>query len=380
MASTAPSPLYEVYQARWHFSSAMLTAVFAVYAGPVMLTLALFGALSDTIGRRRMAFVAISTILIALVTLALARNVWWVFGARALQGFGVGIGATTLTAAVVDGGRSETAAAASVATVASNIGVAVGALGAGLFLVYAPDPATTLFAVLAAIFFLSLNVVRLLPDSRKAASTPRRLLGFRIGVPDRSRLAFWLYSAVLFVTWSVGGLYLSLGPSIAALDSPSTSHLVGAATVAILGFVGAIVTAAFHRWSDHLQIATGAPALMAGLLVVLWSCVVRSEELFLFGSIVLSCGWGLLNIGSFRGLVGLSNWTNRAAVLSSVYLMSYFAFSVPSMIAGVATDHFGLRQTTIVFGLAGACVTLVVSIIIAASWRSEIARSRASAR
>ena len=50
-ASAAASPLYGVYQARFHFSAATLTAVFAVYVLVLLVTLLLFGSVSDYLGR-----------------------------------------------------------------------------------------------------------------------------------------------------------------------------------------------------------------------------------------------------------------------------------------------------------------------------------------
>ena len=53
VATAAPAPLYDVYQAEWHFSVTTLTAVFAVYAFVLLVTLLMFGAVSDYFGRRR---------------------------------------------------------------------------------------------------------------------------------------------------------------------------------------------------------------------------------------------------------------------------------------------------------------------------------------
>ncbi len=53
LASTAPSPLYGIYQQRWQFTSTLLTVVFAAYAIVLLLTLLLLGRLSDHVGRRR---------------------------------------------------------------------------------------------------------------------------------------------------------------------------------------------------------------------------------------------------------------------------------------------------------------------------------------
>ena len=57
-AAAAPSPLYGVYQARWRFSATTLTAVFAAYAVLLLVTLLVFGPVSDYLGRRRVILAA----------------------------------------------------------------------------------------------------------------------------------------------------------------------------------------------------------------------------------------------------------------------------------------------------------------------------------
>ncbi|MGH3267036.1 MAG: hypothetical protein ACRDNS_34215, partial [Trebonia sp.] len=59
-ASAAPTPLYGVYQARWGFSAATLTAVFAIYVLFLLATLLVLGSLADHIGRRPLVITAIA--------------------------------------------------------------------------------------------------------------------------------------------------------------------------------------------------------------------------------------------------------------------------------------------------------------------------------
>jgi len=51
-ASSAPSPLYPVYQAEFGFSALTLTVIFAVYVLALMASLLTVGRLSDYLGRR----------------------------------------------------------------------------------------------------------------------------------------------------------------------------------------------------------------------------------------------------------------------------------------------------------------------------------------
>ena len=58
--AAAPAPLYGVYRAQWRFSATTLTAVFAVYALALLVTLLVFGSLSDYLGRRHVITVALA--------------------------------------------------------------------------------------------------------------------------------------------------------------------------------------------------------------------------------------------------------------------------------------------------------------------------------
>src|SRR5260370_608548 len=58
-ASSAPSPLYAVYAARWHFSPITLTAIFGVYALALLAALLTTGRLSDHLGRQAVGLLAL---------------------------------------------------------------------------------------------------------------------------------------------------------------------------------------------------------------------------------------------------------------------------------------------------------------------------------
>ena len=58
-ASSAPTPLYAVYQSKWGFTPITITAVFGIYALAVLAALLTVGSLSDYVGRRPVLLVAI---------------------------------------------------------------------------------------------------------------------------------------------------------------------------------------------------------------------------------------------------------------------------------------------------------------------------------
>src|SRR5215470_15169960 len=85
-ASATPSPLYGVYQARWHFSTPVLSLVHATYAIGVLVSLLLVGSLSDQAGRRPVLAWSLLGLLVSTFVFATASSVTWLFVARAVQG------------------------------------------------------------------------------------------------------------------------------------------------------------------------------------------------------------------------------------------------------------------------------------------------------
>ncbi len=101
-SSSAPSPLYPLYQQQWGFSPGMLTAVFAVYALALLATLLTIGSISDHVGRRPVLIGALLLLVVSMGVFVLADDVGWLVLARVLQGLAVGAATGAVSAAVID--------------------------------------------------------------------------------------------------------------------------------------------------------------------------------------------------------------------------------------------------------------------------------------
>src|SRR5580692_12393749 len=75
IAAGAPSPLYGVYQATWHFSAITLTTVFAVYVVALLAAFLVAGRLSDHLGRRPVIIAALVTEVVAMACFGIASAV-----------------------------------------------------------------------------------------------------------------------------------------------------------------------------------------------------------------------------------------------------------------------------------------------------------------
>src|SRR5712664_1683313 len=100
-AAGAPSPLYVVYEAMWHFSPITLTAIFGVYALALLAALLTTGRLSDHLGRQAVVLLALPLLLAGVLAFIVASSVAWLFAARILQGLGTGMAAGAISAWLV---------------------------------------------------------------------------------------------------------------------------------------------------------------------------------------------------------------------------------------------------------------------------------------
>jgi MFS family permease len=371
-STTAPSILYRRYEADWHFSSAVTTAVFGVYSITVIAALLLTGSASDA-GRRK-PFIMISLALSAasMILFLAADGVGWLFVARIVQGLGVGVGLSVLGGMLLDlrpGGRQG----AFVNQAAPNVGMIVGALGTGALVDFGPRPTVVVYALLLAVFLVALPLVLVLPET--AAATPRTgAVLSKLSLPAGRHREFWLISLAAIATWAVGGFYLSLGPTASAQVLHSDSFTVNGIAIAVLGGAALLAQVLCYGWSFEREMVVGASLLGLGIAGVLYSMWPNSAFFFFAGSVVLSFGWGLTAIGSFRSVVALAHPTRRAEVVAAVYVVSYLAFSLPAVAAGYATERFGLRSTMVVFGMvvtAMALVAAVTAVKMRPAWRPE---------
>jgi MFS family permease len=139
-AAGAPSPLYGIYRAQLRFSATTLTAVFAIYALVLLITLLIFGSVSDYLGRRRVILAALMVTAGACAVFLAAHSVALLFAARALQGLAVGTATGALGAALIDLQPEGSGLAPLITTAASTLGLGAGALGSSALAQYGPAP------------------------------------------------------------------------------------------------------------------------------------------------------------------------------------------------------------------------------------------------
>ncbi|MFI5959050.1 MFS transporter [Cryptosporangium sp. NPDC051539] len=360
-AASAPSPLYVVYQAKWGFSTPMLTVVFAVYVVALLVALVTVGRLSDYLGRRPVLFAALVVETIGMGIFLQADGLGSLIVARIVQGLATGAATGTISATLVDllpPGRARLGAMINSAVPLT--GLALGALASGLLVQFAGSPTTLVFAGLTAVFGLLALLVLALPTTIARRPGALAALRPRLGVPRPARAAFLAASPVLVATWAMGGLYLSLGASLTAGVLGVHNHVVAGLVVTVLAGAGAIAGIVGSSRDPGHVMTVGAGLLALGTIGSLIALLDASAPGFFVGSAVAGAGFGAGFLGAFRSLSSLAPPDERAGLFGAVYAVSYLGFSVPAVIAGVLAPRIGLRDTAV--GYAAVVVVLASAV------------------
>jgi hypothetical protein len=349
-ASAAPTPLYRVYQARWGFSAATLTAVFAVYVLFLLMTVLIFGSVSDHAGRRPVIITALGADTAACLVFVLAHGAGVLFAARALQGIAVGLAASALGAALLDL-RPAGSLAPLVTSNGGTAGLALGALGTSVLAQYGPAPTHLVWWLLLGTFLAAILLTALTPEPGTARPGALASLRPHIAVPRPARATFARAAPALIAVWALGGFYLSLGPTLAAQLSGSHNLLWGGVIAFLLTGPGAVTSSAFRNSAPPAVMLAGCLGLLGGAAVTVAAIMARTPALLLLGTVMAGLGFGPGNLGAYRVIMARADSSDRAGLIAAISTVQYLAFGLPALIAGVATSHFGLHDTALVYSV-----------------------------
>jgi MFS family permease len=359
-AASAPTPLYVVYQKAWGFPNSTLTVIFAVYVFGLIGSLLVLGGLSDHVGRRPVLATAIALEGVAFVLFFFAGDVTVLLVARIAQGIATGAAFSTLGATLVDmNPRHSPGRAGLVNSIAPISGLALGAIGCGALVQFAPAPTHLVFALLLAGTVLAILAVARMPETSTRRSGAIASLAPVLGIPARIRPDFYALVPITVASWALGGLYLSLGPSVAASLFGLSNHLIGGLVVTLLAGAGALTAFALRSWPTSRVLGISAILLSAGTALTLAGVEVHSVVLAALGTLVAGVGFGGSALATFGTLARLAAPSERSELFAVALVIAYLAFSLPALGAGFASTSVGLRATTVVYSLGVVALGLI---------------------
>jgi len=373
-SSAAPTPLYAIYQVRWHFTPITTTVVFGVYAIAVLAGLLTLGKLSDHVGRRPVLLAALAVHASSLVIFATATGVPELLAARVVQGLSTGAALGAIGAAMLDMDRELGTFANSVAP---GMGTASGAILSALAVRFLPDPTHLIY--LAMIGVLAVQAIAIGAMRETVSRAPGALASLRpeITLPRTLRAPVLTAVPVLFAVWSLAGLYGALGPALVHVLTGSRDVVLGGLSLFVLAASAVISIILLRRAAARTVIMFGILALITGVAVTVVAVGVGSAAVFFAGSAIAGAGFGSGFQGAIRLVVPLAAAHERAGVVSLLYVVSYLGLGVPAVAAGFGVVHGGgLIDATRYYG---AAVIALAALALVGLVRSRRARRTGAA-
>jgi MFS family permease len=341
LGTAVPTPLYAIYQRRWHFSAGILTLIFAVYAVAVLATLLLAGRTSDQAGRRPVMAAALGFSSASTALFVFASSPGWLYPARVLSGVSAGLMTGTATAALTEMSRESAARRASLVAAAANTGAAaLGPLMAGLFAQYLPQPTVLVFEVFLGLLAAAALALAFIPETVTRRERPSlRFTG--LAIPADGRREFISAGVAAFAAYTLNGLFASLAPGFTTAMLHHASYAVAGAVTCVFFAAAAFAALGLARLNSRPVLLAGLGLSLAGLALVVAGVSATSLALFLIGTVVTGSAFGALVMGSLSAANRLALPETRAQVISSYFVFAYSGLAIPVIGVGVAADHVG---------------------------------------
>ncbi len=359
-ASSAPTPLYRVYQDHFGLSPLMLTVIFGAYAFALLGALLTVGSLSDYVGRRPVTFAALALNAIAMMMFIRADSAGGLVAARLVQGLATGAAITTLGATILDADRIR---GPLFNGVTAFVGLTVGSLGAAVLATYAPAPEHLVYELLIVLSLAEAAFLWLMPETAERKAGALASLWPHVRVPPQAVRTLVSLSPVNIAAWALGGFYLSLMPTLVRVVTGLVQPVVGGGVVAILMSTAAAAVVVFRHRVAASVLHIGITSLALGVAVTLIGVRTQSVLLLMFGTLVAGIGFGAAFSATVRTLLPLAEARERAGLLSAFYVQSYLAFSIPAILVGLLAPTLGLPVSAYVYG--GVVFLLALSSLVA---------------
>jgi MFS family permease len=358
LGTTLPTPLYVIYQARWHFSSGVTTVIFASYAIGVLAALLLAGRSSDQVGRRPVLFAALALSVVSTVVFILAPGVGWLFVGRVPSGISAGLVTGTATAALTETYSGSSSRHASMVATAANMGgLGLGPLIAGLFAQFAPYPTVLVFEVYLAVLAVAAVGLVFVPET----VGDRQKLSLRftgLGIPSAGRSEFIAVGVAGFAAFALLGMFTALASSFLGDVLHEHSHAVGGAVVFAVFGTATATQLVLARFASRIVMLIGLTVFLAGLAVVVAGLSQASMALFLAGTIVSGVAIGAVFIGSVSTAVRLAPAEIRGRVVSTYFVFAYIGLTIPVIGVGIASQYEGDFRAVLVCAIVLAALSV----------------------
>ncbi|MDQ9128026.1 MFS transporter [Serratia fonticola] len=370
--SSAPTPLYPLYQQQLALTSVSLTLIYGAYAAGVLISLFAVGNLAGKVkDLRSMIVPALLVVLLGALLFALADSFSLLLMARLLAGVGTGALTGAANIALVrfgpaDGGKQ----AALIATLSFTAGLALGPIFSGIALQTGFHTTSMPFVIIMVVATMAALGIMLSWPARVVVKASVSLAEEAGAGAGENTLAaglratgsrFLVCAGALFICWALAASILAIGPNVA-------ETLLGMQNRSSFGYVIAVyllIAGASQILSRQIN---ARHSLMFGCLAQALAVVVFAEAIQIHslglaaaGMVIAGYAYGAIFVGSATLVNLISPKASHARLISLFYVIAYVANWVPILLGSII-DHASLQLAVNLLFLVSAMVCVGLGI------------------
>ncbi|GAA3895900.1 MFS transporter [Leifsonia kafniensis] len=366
MGGTLPIPLYRFWSETMHFAAFETTAIFAVYAFGVLVSLLVFASLSDQLGRRPVLIGALVVLGISTALFLVASTLTGLLITRFVFGLAAGVVTATANAALAELARPDRSQVApAMSTVANMGGLGLGSVAAGVVARFCDDPTHMVFWWYLIALGIAVVAVLVVPE------TVTRQAGFRLrldlrrpSLPGADRRTFLGMLGLVFAAFAVNGVFSSLVPAFVRDQLHIHDSLASSALVSVVFFAALLAQVAPRpQWlSGPLA---GPTILIVGAFIFEAGLLAGSLLGFVLGTAVAGAGVGLVFSRGIGATQRLADPDRRADFVATYFLAAYIGSTIPTLGLGVLNETLGTAPSTLILFGVIVVVTIVSTALVA---------------
>lgn len=366
--STVPTPLYPLYEQSDGFPVSLVTVIYSAYAVGVIVSLYLFGHISDWFGRRPMILIAVAISLVSGVMFLAWPETAGLVAARLVNGVSIGIMSATATAYLgevraVAAPTEKPAFATSVAGAANLGGLALGSLIGGAMAEVLPDPLVLPHVLFLVLLTVALVAVAAVPETVARPAKAPRYRPQKLSVPRANRSIFLVAAFGAFAGFAVFGLFSSLIPTFLGGEFEDRDHLLAGISVFAIFGASAAGQLALAGARLRTQLTVAVLACTVGLVGVATGAILVQIALFLGGGVIAGLGVGLLFRGAIGTSLAIAEPGHSGETVALLFLIAYLGPVIPVLAVGAGLSFAPPLAVLLVFVVLVLAATVSAGLI-----------------
>ena len=359
-ASSSPIPLYSNFQSALGISKASLSLTAVTYFLGTVISLLFFGRVSNYIGRRKTILITIFMAIIGCLSFIYINSFNVFLVARLVQGISCGLASSCVAAYMVDTTPNESSTLSAIVTSGCTmIGLTFGSFSSAVLMNLSLN---TVFVLIISLLVISAILIVLGEETVEVHDGVLSSIKPYVEFPSEIRYLLIPASAIFVGTWAVGGFYQAFSSTI-AVDQFGVKNAILAAAIFSSLMAPQILGNTLIKYISNVKAQRWGMVLFSvSMILIVVSFEYKLVGLFLILSILAAIFIGISFASTMEIILSKIKQSQRAGVLSTIYLISYGGPAIINLIVGQIGNAYTLIEITVGYTLFVLFTTMITII------------------